>query len=85
MVLLVVMTSKMVVRGGREERRKLTIAAIASTRGIAALAGGHNGASELEEKLPVMRRMIMVSLGAIPDCGERELSLWRERSSVVCL
>uniref|UniRef100_A0A6N2KJR5 Reverse transcriptase Ty1/copia-type domain-containing protein n=1 Tax=Salix viminalis TaxID=40686 RepID=A0A6N2KJR5_SALVM len=75
-VLPVVVTSEM-------EHRKLVAASLASTSGLPALVGGgHGGASGVEEKLPMMRGMVVVCPGAIPDYGEREPSLWIERCRV---
>ena len=86
---------KMVACGGRGERQKLAIASLASTLGLVALIGGHDGAPGVEEKLMVMRGMVVIFSGATCDCGDRErivavkrkrvTVVERERSSVVCL
>ena len=53
----------MVVCGNWEERLKLVVAAAAaaSTLGLVVVIGDHNKASNVEEKLPV-RRGVMVAL-----------------------
>ena len=86
---------KMLACGVRGERRKLAIAYPASTLGLVALIGGHDGAPGVEEKLMVMRGMVVIFSGATCDCGDRErivavkrkrvTVVERERSSVVCL
>ena len=59
--------------GGRKEHRKPIVVVTASTSGILALViSDHDVASRVEEKLLVMRGMMVVSSGATPDCGERE-------------
>ena len=63
----------MVVCDSQEERRKLATAA--STSGVAAVAGGHGETSSMDEKLSVLRG-IMVVLSR--SC----LQLWRERERV---
>ena len=49
-----VVTSEMVACDGQEERQKLVV------------ADGHDGASDVEEKLLVMRGMMVVLSGSCP-------------------
>ena len=61
----------------REERRKLAVAITAFMSGLAVIARGHNRASSMDEKLPVLRGMMVLLSRSYPR-------LWRKRSSVVC-
>ena len=83
-----VTTSKIVAYGGWEELQKLVVIVVASTLRLATLVGGHEKASRVEEKLAVMRRRMVVSLGATPNCGERVVVAERvvavERESCRC-
>ena len=66
MVLLVVVTSEMVACGGREEHRKLVVATAASMLGLAVVVRGHGRAFGVDEKLPVLRGMVVVLSGSFP-------------------
>ena len=66
-----------------EEWWKLVVVVAASTPGLATVVRGHSKAYDVEEKLSVMRGMMVVSLGVTPNCGERERVVVVKREKVI--
>ena len=57
---------EMVACSSREEHQKLVVTAAASTRGLAIIAAGHDEAFDVDEKLLMLRGMIVVLSESCP-------------------